>query len=270
MLASRPFPAASGARTTAAPRTMLQRPRSLLAIVSLLQTTNACGKLPEDDARTAVPTTSATEARLAASVVNTPSSSTPTSEPPQALAPTDDPPSLAPTTNSEDERPRRSGVVSVAPKETVPKPSAPLANKVPPPAPPTSASKLATTLPQAGEGYRTYAQVSSPIVIGKDSTLTIHLDPQPPFKSNDKYPYRFTVTGSRGVTSSAQVVTAATITPTKTTLQLSLEGNAPGPGSLAGTFSFSVCTPEKCLVERTPLVLNFEVVGDALSASPPL
>lgn len=137
------------------------------------------------------------------------------------------------------------------------------------PSPPAS-SKLTTTLPQTGEGYRTYAQVNTPVVVGKDSTVTIHLDPQAPFKSNDKYPYRFTVTGSRGVTSSTQVVTSATITPTKTTLQLSLEGDVPGPGSLAGMFSFSVCTPEKCLVERTPLVLNFEVVADTLSASPRL
>ncbi len=269
MLASRPLPASTGAGTTAAPRTMLRRPRRLLAIVSLLHTTHACGKPPNDDPGAAVPTTSATEALLAASVVNTPSSSTPTSAPPPA-ATNDGPSQVAPNTDSEAERPPRSGVVSVAPKETLPKPSTPLANKVPPPPPATSASKLATTLPQTGEGYRTYAQVSSPIVIGKTSTLTIHLDPQPPFKSNDKYPYRFTVTGSRGVTSSAQVVTAATITPTKTTLQLSLEGKAPGPGSLAGTFSFSVCTPEKCLVERTPLVLNFEVVADALSPSPQL
>ena len=54
---------------------------------------------------------------------------------------------------------------------------------------------------------------------------------------------------------------------TRTTLRFAMTPTRVGHGSVSGTFSFSVCTDEKCLVERAPLVLGFEAVADAVSAS---
>lgn len=268
MLAPWSLPPSTGARRL---RTQILRLRSAVRLVSLAGLSSSCSKPVVDVSETAAAAT-ADETTPVASVVNAMSFSTSTPAPSDPQPPNAVPPVIPHTAVvTEDERPRsRSGAASVAPLVAPSAADVSSPRQGRPSPPPSTVSKLTTTLPQTGEGYRTYAQVNTPVVIGKNSTVTIHLDPQPPFKSNDKYPYRFTITGSRGVTSSAQVVTAAAITPTKTTLQLSLEGNVPGPGSLAGMFSFSVCTPEKCLVERTPLVLNFEVVADALSASPQL
>lgn len=133
---------------------------------------------------------------------------------------------------------------------------------------PKPAAALIASAPVTGEGYRTYLQLPSPLVLGRDATVTVHLEPQAPFKSNDKYPYRFTVGNVEGASAPSAAVTAASVTPTRTTLRFPITAKSVGRGSIAGTFSFSVCTEAKCLVERAPLVLGFEVVADAVSASP--
>jgi hypothetical protein len=129
------------------------------------------------------------------------------------------------------------------------------------------ASALLSSAAVTGEGYRTYLQVPSPLTVGGDATAVVHLEPQSPFKSNDKYPYRFTIDGVEGV-SAPTAVTAASVSPTRTTLRIPVTATRAGRGSISGTFSFSVCTEQKCLVERAPLVLGFEVVTDAVSAGP--
>lgn len=121
---------------------------------------------------------------------------------------------------------------------------------------------------QSGEGYQVYLTTKSPIAVGESVEVGIYLEPLPPFKCNDKYPYRFTVTGNQGVAVPQMAVTTAAVTAAKTSLRLTVVGQSPGRGSVAGTFSFSVCTAEKCLVERVPMVLSFEVVANAVSAPP--
>src|SRR5688572_3892835 len=44
---------------------------------------------------------------------------------------------------------------------------------------------------QNGEGFRVYLTGTSPVRVGQTSTFTVVVEPQTPFKSNDKYPYRF-------------------------------------------------------------------------------
>lgn len=136
--------------------------------------------------------------------------------------------------------------------------------------PSTSRPKAALVTGPAvtGEGYRTYLQMPSPVSVGTSATVTVHLEPQPPFKSNAKYPFRFVVGPVRGATAPTSPVTVAAVAPTRTTLQFPITAAEPGRTSVSGTFSFSVCTEEKCLVERAPLVLSFEVTADAVSAGP--
>lgn len=119
----------------------------------------------------------------------------------------------------------------------------------------------------SGEGYRTYLQMPSPVVVGQSAEVVVNLSPQSPYKSNEKYPFRFSFGDVSGVTTPAASVTGAAATPEKTTLRFAVTGKSVGPAVIGGTFSFSVCTAEKCLVERAPLVLSFEVVADAVSAS---
>lgn len=130
------------------------------------------------------------------------------------------------------------------------------------------AAALIASAAVTGEGYRTYLQVASPVVLGSEATVTVHLEPQAPFKSNDKYPYRFTLSSAHGANAPATAVTSAQVSPTRTTLQFPVTAKQVGRASISGTFAFSVCTAEQCLVERAPLVLGFEVVADAVSASP--
>lgn len=129
-------------------------------------------------------------------------------------------------------------------------------------------TQLLTSAPQTGEGYKVYARVQSPVIQGKPAAVIVHLEPQPPFKSNDKYPYRFTVNESRGVTPSSSAVTGAEVAPEKTTLTVPFRAEEVGSATLGGTFAFSVCTPEKCLIERASVVSTFEVVADSTAPKP--
>lgn len=132
---------------------------------------------------------------------------------------------------------------------------------------PAPAAALVSSAAVSGEGYRTYLQMPSPVAVGHETLVTVHLEPQAPFKSNDKYPYRFTLGKLEGAAAPSDTVTGPTVTPTRTTLRFAMTPTRVGHGSVSGTFSFSVCTEEKCLVERAPLVLGFEAVADAVSAS---
>lgn len=200
------------------------------------------------------PRTDATSAAVAETVATLVSSA---STNPESPSPSTSASSAVATTKSNSAKgPRPPGPTSHGSGEFQPRESA------------RPAAALIASPAVAGEGYRAYLQGSSPLRVGHEAMLTVHLEPQSPFKSNDKYPYRFAVSGSEGVNAPSVPVTTASVTPTRTTLHFPVTATRAGHGTVSGTFSFSVCTPEKCLVERAPLVLSFEVVTDAVSASP--
>lgn len=180
------------------------------------------------------------------------------------------PPTLEKTTNDS-----ASNVANLAPTGTTPTttterpPIPPSASKAAKPQPSSASIGTASAPPrletvqgavQVGEGYRVYLHGPSPIRVGETKAFTVVIEPQAPFKSNDKYPYRFAGLKTRGVSVSSDATMNAHITPSRTTLQVNVTGAAPGAASLEGTLGFSVCTDEKCLIERATLEVSFSVI----------
>jgi hypothetical protein len=139
----------------------------------------------------------------------------------------------------------------------------------------TTPSKAHTTAPieplkavqspvVSGEGFRVYLQAVSPIAVGQTHDFHAVVDPQFPFKSNDKYPLRFVTSNIYGVTMTNTPVARASITKERTKLTIEVTGARPGKGSLEGTLHFSVCTDEKCLVERASLQVAFDVTDKSV------
>lgn len=114
---------------------------------------------------------------------------------------------------------------------------------------------------QQGEGFRVYLQGASPLLVGETRRFTVVVEALAPFKSNDKYPYRFTGLTGKGITLAQDKVTAARVTPERTALDVEVTGASASDATLEGVLSFSVCTEEKCLIERASLSVNFAVVG---------
>jgi hypothetical protein len=95
---------------------------------------------------------------------------------------------------------------------------------------------------------------------GQEGKVEITLEAKAPFKANDKYPYKFKTAESAGVTFPAPIVKkdAATVEHMKVTMPVAFTAEA-GKKQIKGVFHFSVCTEDKCLIEKRALALEIDV-----------
>lgn len=81
------------------------------------------------------------------------------------------------------------------------------------------------------------------------------------YKPNQDYPYKFKLQPADGLSFPETVVQKdrMTIEGKRATMAVRFTPNSIGPKVLAGEFAFSVCTDQKCLIEKRELSLSFEV-----------
>jgi hypothetical protein len=96
---------------------------------------------------------------------------------------------------------------------------------------------------------------------GKQGTLLVEVDAKGGYHCNDKYPYKFKVADSPGVQFAGPVFSkdAVTLETAKATMKVDLTPQTKGPKTVGGTFSFSLCSAERCLVEKRDLSLDIAV-----------
>ena len=91
---------------------------------------------------------------------------------------------------------------------------------------------------------------------GKPAEAEIVLNAKPPFHVNDKYPYKFRLNETPGLTFPSPVVTKAAAKLEREQLTMTVAFTpAAGKHDLSGQFAFSVCTDDKCLIEKRDLSL---------------
>lgn len=95
---------------------------------------------------------------------------------------------------------------------------------------------------------------------GKPAQAEVVLDAKPPFHVNDKYPYKFKLKDAPGLTFANAVVGKDNVKleTQRATMTVPFTVKDPGKHTLAGQFSFSVCTEDKCLMEKRELALSLE------------
>lgn len=93
--------------------------------------------------------------------------------------------------------------------------------------------------------------------VGKPGEAEIVLDAKPPFHVNDKYPYKFKLKEAPGLSFPAPLVgkDAVKLEKARATMNVSFTPKSAGKHELAGQFAFSVCTDDKCLIEKRDLSL---------------
>lgn len=91
--------------------------------------------------------------------------------------------------------------------------------------------------------------------------VVVAVVPKPPFHINAEYPHKFTVQIRDGVTPAKEVVTpnAAQVTLQRLEIPVSLTPVRAGVATVGGELKFSVCTDERCLLEKQELSLSIQV-----------
>jgi hypothetical protein len=100
----------------------------------------------------------------------------------------------------------------------------------------------------------------APLKAGQAGSVEVLLVAKPPFHVNDKYPIKMKLKETPGVKYASLVVgkDAAKVETMKATMPLSFTPEA-GKRQIAGQFLFSVCTDDKCLMEKRDLALDVTV-----------
>ena len=97
---------------------------------------------------------------------------------------------------------------------------------------------------------------------GQASQAEITLVAKSPFKVNQSYPYKFKVGQAEGLKTEKPVVSAEALKleEKRAVMNVAFTADKPGKSRLLGQFSFSVCTEDKCLIEKRNLSLDMNVL----------
>jgi hypothetical protein len=100
----------------------------------------------------------------------------------------------------------------------------------------------------------------APLKAGQTGTVEVLLVAKAPFHVNDKYPLKMKLKETPGVKYANLVIgkDAAKVENMKATMPVSFTPEA-GKRQIAGQFLFSVCTDDKCLMEKRDLALDVQV-----------
>jgi hypothetical protein len=99
------------------------------------------------------------------------------------------------------------------------------------------------------------------LTAGVPGSVEIQLSAKGGYHCNDKYPYKFRADESPGVKFSAPVFTreAVKLEEMRATMKLDLTPETKGEKSIRGIFAFSLCSAERCLVEKRELETKIAV-----------
>ena len=154
------------------------------------------------------------------------------------------------------EEPRSASNAALAPKAEA-APAAPAASVAEPQAAaPTGSSKFS----DAGFDLSIDAP-KVPLKAGQAGSVEVVLAAKAPYHVNDKYPIKLKLKETPGVKYESLIIgkDAVKLEPMKAVMPVSFTPDAAGKRTVAGQFAFSVCTEDKCLMEKRDLLLDVNV-----------
>ncbi len=113
----------------------------------------------------------------------------------------------------------------------------------------------------ADETFEVTLSATGPYEVGKPGKAEVRLLARGAFKCNDEYPYKLKLDKSDGLEFPAQIVgkDAVVLETKQAVMSVPFTPKVKGSQVLSGEFSFSVCTDEKCLIEKRKLALQLDV-----------
>ena len=97
--------------------------------------------------------------------------------------------------------------------------------------------------------------------VGAPGKVEVVLDAKPPYKINEKYPFKLKLEETAGLKFDTRTVAKdrVRVEGKRATMTVPLTPQSAGQAQVAGQFSFSVCNDERCLLERRDLRLVLKV-----------
>jgi hypothetical protein len=140
----------------------------------------------------------------------------------------------------------------------------------PPPAPAAAAAAPAGPAEARsraeGEHWTAALEASGPVRAGEPAEGRVRVTARGGYHVNEEYPMSFRPAGGAGARFSGERVALAPREKTacgggvegacEVTAPLAFVPEAPGEVRIAGTLAFSVCTAERCLIEKAPLAVS--------------
>jgi hypothetical protein len=151
---------------------------------------------------------------------------------------------------------------------TVPASAAPAAPTQDTAALPAPADSQAAAAAPAADAVSKYNEANFDLTLapkgsyssGQAGEADIVLSAKAPFHVNQNYPYKFKLKEAPGLKFANLVVTkeAVKLEPAKATLPVAFTPETAGKHTVAGQLSFSVCTDDKCMIEKRELALEID------------
>jgi pyruvate/2-oxoglutarate dehydrogenase complex dihydrolipoamide acyltransferase (E2) component len=155
---------------------------------------------------------------------------------------------------------------AATPAASAPAPSAP-APAAAPAAPPQADSATAAAAP-ATDAASKYSEAGFDLALqpkgsyssGQAGAAEIVLAAKAPFHVNQNYPYKFKLKEAPGLKFANLVITKdlVKLEPARATVPVAFTPETAGKHTLAGQLSFSVCTEDKCMIEKRELALEID------------
>lgn len=95
---------------------------------------------------------------------------------------------------------------------------------------------------------------------GQAGEADIVLNAKAPFHVNQNYPYKFKLKETPGVKYASMIVAKdqVKLEPARATLPVAFTPETAGKHTVTGQLSFSVCTDDKCMIEKRDLALEID------------
>lgn len=111
------------------------------------------------------------------------------------------------------------------------------------------------------EAFSAWLQTASPAKAGGPVQLEAVLVAKPPYHCNPEYPHKFKLNPApAGLAYPEETVRGMKVTPERSTLAIPVNAQSAGKPTISGTLSFSVCTEERCMVEKRDLSVALDVM----------
>jgi hypothetical protein len=96
---------------------------------------------------------------------------------------------------------------------------------------------------------------------GQSAEVEVVLDAKGAYKPNDKYPFKLKLEDSEGVAYPDKIIKkdAVKLDGKRAVMTVKFTPANKGKKRIAGQFAFSICTDERCLIERRDLALDVNV-----------
>lgn len=110
--------------------------------------------------------------------------------------------------------------------------------------------------------FSAYLAATTPAKVGQRLKVQVVLEAKPPYHCNAEYPHKFKLSPAPAALGyDSEVVRGMQVTEQRGVLELPVQAKSAGPATVAGKLSFSVCTEERCLVEKRDLSVDVEIVN---------